>query len=563
MKQPKNKVALSMKQKKISQYPHDPTIHRSVIGILNELPRERTFLIEALHKLQDKLNCLPHRYLAELANEYKLSMTEVFETATFYHHFDVVADDDQTLPEFTVRICDSLTCSLYGAERLLAELRGLSLSSTRILRAPCMGGCDHAPIASVGKNQIFNASTKLITEAVNKKETSPRRVNHIDYNTYLQKGGYKTLLRCLKGSTDRDKIIKTIENSGLRGLGGAGFATGQKWRIVSSFPGPRLMAVNADEGEPGTFKDRYLLETDPHRFLEGVLIGNWVVQAEHCYIYVRDEYPTVYEILDQAIRVLEQTPLLKGATLHLRRGAGAYICGEETAMLESIEGKRGLPRHKPPFAAEVGLFGQPTLINNVETLFWVRDIIENGADWFSERGRNGQKGIRAYSVSGRVRNPGVKITDAGITVRELIDEYCGGLSEGHTFKGYLPGGASGGILPASMDDIPLAFGTLEEYGCLIGSGAIIILSDQDSTSEAAINLMKFFEEESCGQCTPCRSGCEKSVTLMASKNWNKPLLLSLSRTMADASICGLGQAAPNAMLSVLKYFPEDIDEIEG
>ena len=357
------------------------------------------------------------------------------------------------------------------------------------------------------------------------------------------------------GKKTREEVVSSLENSELRGLGGAGFPTGRKWRIVRDFPGPRLMAVNADEGEPGTFKDRYFMERDPHRFLEGVLIGMWAVEADACYIYLRDEYPAVRAILSAAIAKLEKTELLKPGTLHLRRGAGAYICGEESAMLESIEGKRGLPRHKPPFAAEVGLFGKPTLINNVETLFWVRDVLEKGPEWFAGHGRNGRKGLRTFSVSGRVREPGVKIAEAGITVRELIDEYCGGMADGHQFKGYLPGGASGGILPADKDDIPLDFGTLEEHGCLIGSAAVVVLSDQDSAADAALNLMRFFEDESCGQCTPCRVGCEKSVQLMEADSWDRDLLEELSAAMDNASICGLGQAAPNGLLSVFRHFP--------
>ncbi|MGB0630681.1 MAG: NAD(P)H-dependent oxidoreductase subunit E [Alphaproteobacteria bacterium] len=526
--------------------------------LLGDLPRRRDLLIEALHLVQDQFRCLSPEHLAALANEFRVAMTEVYETATFYHHFDVLEDGQSAPPEITIRVCDSITCEMSGAGQLMSDLKRTLGDTVRVLAAPCMGACDRAPAVAVGKNQIVHATAERIERAVDENAIDPVIPGHIDYDTYLLEAGYETLKRCLSGELSREDVIGTLENSELRGLGGAGFPTGRKWRIVRDFPGPRLMAVNGDEGEPGTFKDRYFLERDPHRFLEGVLIGMWAVEAEACYIYLRDEYPAIRAILTGAIAKLEITELVTPGTLHLRRGAGAYICGEESAMLESIEGKRGLPRHKPPFAAEVGLFGQPTLINNVETLFWVRDILEKGPQWFSDHGRNGRKGLRTFSVSGRVREPGVKIAEAGITIRELIDEYCGGMAEGHTFKGYLPGGASGGILPSSKDDIPLDFGTLEEHGCLIGSAAVIVLSDRDSAADAALNLMRFFEDESCGQCTPCRAGCEKSVKLMEAEHWDRPLLEELSRTMVDASICGLGQAAPNGLLSVFRHFPEDV-----
>ena len=526
--------------------------------LLGDMPRNRDLLIEALHLIQDRYRCIAPGHLAALADEFRLALAEVYETATFYHHFDVLDDDQAVPPAITIRVCDSITCEMSGARELLAELQSSLGDDVRVLTAPCMGGCDRAPAVAVGQNQIAHATPERIQQAVDDKALGAVIPGHIDYDTYLLEGGYETLRRCLSGERSRDEIVSALENSELRGLGGAGFPTGQKWRIVREFPGPRLMAVNADEGEPGTFKDRYFMERDPHRFLEGVLIGMWAVEAEACYIYLRDEYPAIRAILSGAIAKLEKTELLKPGTLYLRRGAGAYICGEESAMLESIEGKRGLPRHKPPFAAEVGLFGRPTLINNVETLFWVRDVLEKGPEWFSGQGRNGRKGLRTFSVSGRVREPGVKIAEAGITIRELIDEYCGGMADGHHFKGYLPGGASGGILPAEKDDIPLDFGTLEEHGCLIGSAAVIVLSDQDSAADAALNLMRFFEDESCGQCTPCRAGCEKSVRLMEKDNWDRNLLEELSTTMVDASICGLGQAAPNGLRSVFRYFPEDV-----
>ena len=535
----------------------DPDAAAEISALLGDMPRRRDMLIEALHLIQDTYRCLAPHHLAALADEFRLALVEVFETATFYHHFDVLADGDAPPPEITVRVCDSLSCEMAGARDLIATLKTGFGDGVRVLPAPCMGACDRAPAAAVGQNPIFAATADRIAAAVDKREIAPPVPGHVDYDTYLLEGGYAALKDCLEGRLTRETVVSRLEQSELRGLGGAGFPTGRKWKIVSNFPGPRLMAVNADEGEPGTFKDRYFLETDPHRFLEGVLIGMWAVEAEACYIYLRDEYPAARRILLAAIAKLEKTGLLKPGTLHLRRGAGAYICGEESAMLESIEGKRGLPRHRPPFAAEVGLFGRPTLINNVETLFWVRNVLEKGADWFAGHGRNGRKGIRTFSVSGRVREPGVKIAEAGITIRELIDEYCGGMADGHEFKGYLPGGASGGIMPASMDDVPLDFGTLEQFGCLIGSAAVVVLSDRDSTAEAALNLMRFFEDESCGQCTPCRAGCEKAVKLMETGDWDRPLLEELSRTMTDASICGLGQAAPNGMLSVFRHFPQD------
>jgi len=538
----------------------EPKAAIEVATLIAKTPRTRDMLIEALHLLQDAYGCITAQNLVALAEEYQLPLSEVYETATFYHHFDVLKDDEAPPAEITVRVCNSITCDMMGSKELTQSLRSSQKKNVRVLSAPCMGGCDRAPAAMLGQNQIFHASFDGVNKAILEGSIRPIIPNFIDYEGYISQGGYNTLKDCLNGVTTREHAISSLEASELRGLGGAGFPTGRKWRIVSDFPGPRLMAVNADEGEPGTFKDRYFIETDPHRFLEGTLIGMWAVDAEKCYVYLRDEYPIAREILLRAIAEIETFKLIKPGQLQLRRGAGAYICGEESAMLESIEGKRGLPRHKPPFPAEVGLFGKPTLINNVETLFWVRDILEKGPQWFSEHGRNGRTGIRTFSVSGRVRSPGVKIAEAGITVRELIEEYCGGMLEGHRLKGYLPGGASGGILPASKDDIPLDFGTLEEHGCLIGSAAVVVLSDKDSMADVALNLMQFFSYESCGQCTPCRVGCEKAVKLMAAENWNQPLLEKLSKTMTDSSICGLGQAAPNGLLSVFRYFPDDIDK---
>ena len=536
----------------------DPAALAEIQALLGDRPRDHDQLIEHLHLIQDSHRCLAPDHMVALAHEMKLSLTEVYETATFYAHFDVLTDDEPAPPDVTIRVCDSLTCEMLGAEALIAGLEKELKGKVRVVRAPCMGGCDVAPAAEVGHNQIPHATVESLAAAARAGDTKPVLPDYVSFDAYTDGGGYALLRQCLAGERSPEQIFDALDEAEIRGLGGAGFPTGRKWRLVGQEPKPRLMAVNADEGEPGTFKDRFFMETDPHRFLEGTLIGKWAVEADKVYIYLRDEYPASREILLHEIARLETEGLCQPGEVILRRGAGAYICGEESAMLESIEGKRGLPRHKPPFPAQVGLFGRPTLINNVETLHWVRDILEKGPDWFAGHGRNGRKGIRTFSVSGRVNEPGVKIAEAGITIRELIDEYCGGMQDGHSFKGYLPGGASGGIMPASLADVPLDFGTLEEFGCLIGSAAVVVLSDKDSTADAALNLMKFFEDESCGQCTPCRAGCEKSVKLMQSPNWDQPLMSELSEAMADASICGLGQAAPNGLLSVFRYFPEDI-----
>ena len=535
----------------------DADAHDEIRALLGDRPRRRDLLIEHLHLVQDAYRCLPPEHLAALAHEMRLSLAEVYETATFYAHFDVLREERAPPPEITVRVCDSLTCEMMGCESLLDELAAELDGRARILRAPCMGGCDRAPVAEVGHNQLPRATADAVRRAVEGRETHPLLPDHVDYDDYVAGGGYRLLRDCLDGGRTPDDVIAALEDSTLRGLGGAGFPTGRKWRLVRAEPAPRYMAVNADEGEPGTFKDRHFIETDPHRFLEGMLIGQWAVSAQETYVYLRDEYPAARLLLSAAVARLEREGLCRPGALHLRRGAGAYICGEESAMLESIEGKRGLPRHKPPFPAQVGLFGRPTLINNVETLFWVRDILDRGPAWFAGRGRNGRKGLRAFSVSGRVNDPGVKIADAGISARQLIDEHCGGMQAGHRFKGYLPGGASGGILPARLADLPLDFGALEEHGCLIGSAAVVVLSDRDSAADAALNLMRFFADESCGQCTPCRAGCEKAVALMEHPGWDRPLIEELSAVMMDASICGLGQAAPNGLLCALRYFPED------
>jgi len=529
----------------------DPQALLTVQALLGERPRERHLLIEYLHLIQDEFGQISAAHLAALADEMRLAYAEVFETATFYAHFDVVKEGDRDIPALTVRVCDSLTCAMFGAEKLLSELQQVLGEGVRVVRAPCVGLCDHAPAVEVGHHFVKNATAASVKHAVAHEDTHPHIPDYTDYDSYRASGGYQTLERLRSGALSVDEVLKALDDASLRGLGGAGFPTGRKWRSVRGEPGPRLMAVNGDEGEPGTFKDQYFLNTDPHRFLEGTLIGAHVVEAAEVYIYIRDEYPIAREILANEIAKLPSG----GPTLHLRRGAGAYICGEESSLMESIEGKRGLPRHKPPFPFQVGLFGRPTLINNVETLFWVRDLIERGPDWWKSHGRNGRVGLRSYSVSGRIKQPGMKLAPAGLTVQELIDEFCGGMSAGHTFAAYLPGGASGGILPAAMNDIPLDFGTLEKYGCFIGSAAVIVLSDKDDVRGAALNLMRFFEDESCGQCTPCRIGTQKARMLMEKGNWDTGLLEELAQCMRDASICGLGQAASNPLTSVIRYFP--------
>jgi NADH:ubiquinone oxidoreductase subunit F (NADH-binding)/NADH:ubiquinone oxidoreductase subunit E len=536
----------------------DPPALAEVQALLGERERRRDLLIEYLHLLQDHFGCLHARHLAALAEEMRLSLVEVYEVASFYAHFDIVMDDEAPPPLLTVRVCDSLSCELAGAAQLLESLRGRLGDGVRVVRAPCMGGCHRAPVVAIGHALHEHATVDNVAAAVSVGESHPTIPEYIGLDAYRAAGGYRLLEACRAGRHRPEELIEILEHSGLRGLGGAGFPAGRKWRLVLQEPAPRLLAVNADEGEPGTFKDRYFLETDPHRMIEGMLVAAWVVEAAEIYVYLRDEYPQCHAILDGEIAAVEAAGFARPARIHLRRGAGAYICGEESAMLESIEGKRGLPRQRPPFPAQVGLFGRPTLCNNVETLYWVRDIVEKGAEWFASHGRNGRKGLRTFSVSGRVRDPGVKLAPAGITARQLIDEFCGGIAEGHVFKGYLPGGASGGILPAAMADIPLDFGTLEAHGCFTGSGAVVILSDKDDMKAVALNLLRFFEDESCGQCTPCRAGTEKAVKLMTARHWDEPLLNELTQVMSDASICGLGQAAMNPVKQVLKHFREDL-----
>jgi NADH:ubiquinone oxidoreductase subunit F (NADH-binding)/NADH:ubiquinone oxidoreductase subunit E len=534
-----------------------------VRALLGEKPRRRDLLIEHLHLIQDRYGYLSAVHLAALAAEMKLALTEVYEVATFYAHFDVVKEDETPPPPVTVRVCDSLSCAMAGAEKLLATLPAQLGPGVRVVRAPCMGACDRAPVCAVGHVQVMQATDASVAKAAAVVPHAHAWKHHVDFEHYMADGGYRVLGEAFAGKRSRDDLIKVVSDAGLRGLGGAGFPTGRKWSLVRGEPGPRLMAVNGDEGEPGTFKDRFYLEKDPHRFLEGMLLAAWVVEAEAVYIYLRDEYPEIALMLEDEIARVENAGLAKHTKLHLRRGAGAYICGEESAMIESIEGKRGLPRHRPPYVAQVGLFGRPTLEQNVETLYWVRDIVEKGADWVTSQGRRERKGFRSFSVSGRVKKPGVVLAPAGVSARELIEEYCGGMTDGHVFKGYLPGGASGGILPASMADEPLDFGTLEKYGCFVGSHAIVILSEADDMKAVALNLMRFFEDESCGQCTPCRAGTEKAVKLMATGPWDESLLTELSTAMRDASICGLGQAAPNPLTCVFKYFRDDLTKPLG
>jgi formate dehydrogenase len=555
---------------------------RQLIGVA---PHRRDLLIENLHKLNDEYRALHDRHLVALAKEMNLPMAEVYEVATFYHHFEVVRGNDP-VADITVRVCDGIACELAGAQNLLSKLPAiLGNPSVKVVAAPCVGRCEQAPVAVVHQYPVLFATTDKVAAAVKnnlttqpmakdsanfdpaalaEKGVSPQGENqavspdYVGYESYRKQGGYALAKEIIDGKKDAESIIKAMENSGLRGLGGAGFPAGRKWRIVKDQTAPKLMAVNIDEGEPGTFKDRTYLERDPHRFLEGLLIAANVVGIDACYIYLRDEYHGCRELLEAELAKLKANPPFKLPLIELRRGAGAYICGEESAMIESIEGKRGEPRMRPPYIAQVGLFGRPTLEHNFETLYWVRDIVQRGPEWFSSFGRHDRKGLRSYSVSGRVKSPGVKLAPAGITIQELIDEYCGGMQDGHNFYGYLPGGASGGILPATMNDIPLDFDTLQPYGCFIGSAAVMVFGDKDKARDMALNVMHFFEHESCGQCTPCRVGTSKAAKLMQSKSWDKETLEDLATVMVDASICGLGQAAPNPIRCIAKYFPEEV-----
>ncbi|WP_342621040.1 NADH-ubiquinone oxidoreductase-F iron-sulfur binding region domain-containing protein [Rhodoferax sp. GW822-FHT02A01] len=556
-----------------------------VRALIGDAPHPRDLLIEHLHKLNDAYRCLHDRHLVALAREMNIPMAEVFEVATFYHHFEVVKGDAQA-PGLTVRVCDGLSCEMAGAQDLLQRLPALLGGDVRVVAAPCVGRCEQAPVAVVHQHPVPVATVEAVVDLVDKAHAhhpealadavfmassnaecsiSPRphaievAPGYAGYAAYRHAGGYALAAALVNGEQDAESVIKAMEDSGLRGLGGAGFPAGRKWRIVRDQPAPKLMAVNIDEGEPGTFKDRTYLERDPHRFLEGLLIAAQIVGIERCYIYLRDEYHGCRAILETELAKLQANPPCLLPHIELRRGAGAYICGEESAMIESIEGKRGEPRMRPPYIAQVGLFGRPTLEHNFETLYWVRDIVEKGASWFSSYGRNGRKGLRSFSVSGRVRHPGVKLAPAGITLRELIDEYCDGMQDGHTLYAYLPGGASGGIFPASLADVPLDFDTIQPHGGFIGSAAVIVLSQHDRARDAALNMMRFFSHESCGQCTPCRVGTSKAAKLLEAPVWDVDTLEDLNIVMTDASICGLGQAAPNPVRCVIKYFPHEIN----
>ena len=530
---------------------------RTLIGLPPQDGHRRDLLIEHLHVLNDHFHGLFERHIVALAAEMRLPVVEVFEVASFYHHFEILKDD-QDAPRITVRVCDSLSCSLAGSDSLLRQLQN-DLLDVKVVPVPCLGRCEQAPAAQVGQQAVAHATVEMMAQRVAQNQTAPKALpDAIRLGAYLQTGGYQLAQQVASGQRDVESVIQVLESSGLRGLGGAGFPAGRKWRIVRNQPGPRLMAVNIDEGEPGTFKDRTCLEADPHRFLEGVLIAASVVGCEAVYIYLRDEYHEARVLLTQALADLQAKPPSALPRIELRRGAGAYICGEESAMIESIEGKRGEPRMRPPYIAEVGLFGRPTLEHNFETLFWVRELIEQGADSFAAQGRHGRQGLRRFSVSGRVKHPGVKLAPAGITLRELVDEHCGGMAEGHTLYAYLPGGASGGILPARLADVPLDFDTLQPHGCFIGSAAVMVLSHHDSAREAALNVMRFFAHESCGQCTPCRVGTDKAAQLMSAEAWDADTLLDLAQVMGDASICGLGQASPNPIRCVLQYFPHEV-----
>jgi len=522
------------------------------------LKQRRDLLIEQLHKINDTFRGLHERHLVALAKLMNIPMAEVYEVATFYHHFEVIREGEQA-PQFTLRVCDGLSCEMAGAATLLNNLKAsLGASKVKVVSAPCVGRCEQAPVAVVHQHEIGHATVEKVLAAVQAEATQPVTPDYIDLDAYVAEGGYALLQALNSGQQDAEAVMKAMEDSGLRGLGGAGFPAGRKWRIVSEQAAPRLMAVNIDEGEPGTFKDRTYLERDPHRFLEGMLVAAHVVGIDAIYIYLRDEYHACRQVLEAELQKLKTNSAIHLPMIELRRGAGAYICGEESAMIESIEGKRGEPRMRPPYIAQVGLFGRPTLEHNFETLYWVRDIVQKGPDWFSGFGRHGRKGLRSFSVSGRVKKPGVKLAPAGITMAELIEEYCGGMQDGHKFYAYLPGGASGGILPASLSDIPLDFDTLQAYGCFIGSAAVIVLGHQDSARNAALNMMNFFAHESCGQCTPCRVGTEKAVQLMQAAVWDNATLDDLNQVMTDASICGLGQAAPNPVRCVQKYFPQEV-----
>jgi formate dehydrogenase len=550
-------VPLKRKRGQLRGRSVDPEALQAIRTLLGDMPRRRDWLIEYLHRIQDRYGHISAAHIVALAEELKLATTEIYEVATFYHHFDVIKEGETAPPALTVRVCDSVTCEMFGAAALIQRLEATLGAEVRVQRVPCVGRCAGAPVAVIGMNPVERADADTVAAKVKAQETAPPPTAHLDYAAYLETGGYQLWRECVDGERSIDDVIAALENSKLRGLGGAGFPAGRKWRILRSQPAPRVIAVNIDEGEPGTFKDRHFLERDPHRFIEGMLIASWAIEAQSCYIYLRDEYAACRRMLERELEQLRAHAPGPLPAVELRRGAGAYICGEESAMIESIEGKRGMPRLRPPYVAEVGLFGRPTLEHNMETLYWVRDILERGPEWFAAQGRNGRHGLRAFSVSGRVKNPGVHLAPAGITMRQLISEYCGGMLDGHEFYGYFPGGASGGILPASLGDVPLDFDTLQPHGCFIGSAAIIVLSNHDAARAAALNAMRFFSHESCGKCTPCRVGTSKAAQLMTQEQWDLALLEDLARVMEDASICGLGQAAPNPLRCAIKYFPQE------
>ena len=535
----------------------DDVAHAEVVELLGHGPRKRDMLIEYLHMIQDAFGHLSTAHIRALAEELRLGQAEIFEVASFYAHFDVVKDGETPPPALTIRVCDSLSCELAGAEQLQAALEdGLDPAQVRVLRAPCMGRCDTAPVLEIGHNHIDHATPEKVLAAISADDTHAHIPAYETFADYVAQGGYETL-KDLRANGDWEAVQDKVLEAGLRGLGGAGFPSGKKWGFVRMNEGTRYLAVNGDEGEPGTFKDRYYLERTPHLFLEGMLVAAWAVEAEKAFIYMRDEYPAVLAILRREIAALEDAGIVEQGYIDLRRGAGAYICGEESAMIESIEGKRGEPRHRPPFVAQVGIFGRPTLVHNVETLLWVAKICREGPECLNSVELNGRKGLRSYSVSGRVKNPGVHLLPAGSTITDVIAA-CGGMAEGHSFKAYQPGGPSSGLLPASMHDIPLDFDTLQPHGTFIGSAAVVVLGDQDSARDAALNMLRFFEDESCGQCTPCRVGCEKAVKLMQSDTWDTGLLEELSQAMVDTSICGLGQAAPNPIRLTMKHFANEI-----
>jgi NADH:ubiquinone oxidoreductase subunit F (NADH-binding)/NADH:ubiquinone oxidoreductase subunit E len=538
----------------------EPKALFEVRALLGDDPRRRDLLIEYLHRIQDKFGHLSAPHLTALAQELKLSTCEVYEVATFYDSFDVVKEGELPPPALTVGVCDSVTCEMFGSGDLIHALKQKLGDTVRVRPMPCLGRCAMAPVAVVGRKPVDYADPDKVSLAVGQGETEPELPAYVDHRRYREEGGYDAVIDCVEGRISRDQVLKTLEDSNLRGLGGAGFPAGRKWRTVAEQPAPRLAAINIDESEPGTFKDRYFLERDPHRFIEGTLIAAHIVGIDKIYMYLRDEYVAGRKILEKELAALKADPPCPLPPIHLRRGAGAYICGEESGMIESIQGRRGMPRLRPPFVAQAGLWGRPTLEQNLETMHWVRDILEKGAEWFASDGRHGRKGLRAFSVSGRVKKPGVHMAPAGITMRELIDEYCGGMLDGHELYGYLTGGASGGILPARLADVPLDFDTLQEHGCFIGSAAMIVLSQHDTAKRAALNTMRFFAHESCGKCTPCRVGTVKAVELMTEPKWDQEKLNDLATVMVDASICGLGQAAPNPLKCVMKYFPQELND---